>query len=100
MLDAAASIEVVLSDWTDMRRLRALISNGLGEPDFRTDFERIECHVRHTVTMEVNLAAIRRSNESVVVFRMQRRYASMRGHVVGFDLNDRTYEAAPTVRSQ
>src|SRR3990172_3775097 len=66
------SLEVVLADRAHERRLRPLVSDGFGKSHFLPDLETVEHRVVDAVAVEVDLAAVGRGNEPMIVLGSER----------------------------
>jgi len=83
---ANCSIHVVLADGANAGRLRPLVANCLRETHFLPRFQVVELVTFDAVAMKVDLPSIRRSNEPMVTFRMERSNRSVRRELVRLDV--------------
>ena|GEM_PF-4523458 len=87
----------------DGTRLRTLVALLFRKPDFPANLECIESRTKYTVSVKIDFAAVRRLNETMVLFRHYRRDSAMSrpclcfhvapsGSGVIFELPDRSVE--------
>jgi hypothetical protein len=80
------SAEMMLAYGLHDGRLRPLFSDRFGKANFLADMETVEFPVGNAIAVKVDLAAISRGNEPMVVLGHERKDYAVRRFLVGFDV--------------